>query len=350
MQPFVKALGMLQSAVADPKSIGLFDPHPLPPDSAQGQKRSVDTTVSQGQSKAKRGSSAPVSYVGAAKADTEAEVRQRRRYPPPPPPASSTRQTQSGQRLLAFARPPPRRESATESSQVSERQPLRIRSQETPPQRPMPTRVLATSTVGRSAPPKLQVTSGRAARGDSYDQSQVRDDRTYGPQDQQERQDWGSSQRRVPSMGRRESLHAWAGHQQSGQRYQDWSYRPPSTQEYWHDPQQGHPQNYPQQSSAAQQWHPQQQQQQRPQQQLPNLPAPVYPPGMQPCAQPPPGLSLNVQRTGQGVMSQGASMQYGTATSRQQSPAGSQLPQDRQQSSYGQQYQSTSGYFRQGYQ
>ena len=280
--------------------------------------------------------------------DTEDEVRRRRRYPPPPPPASATRQTQSGQRLLAFARPPPRRESATESSQISERQPLRIRSQETPPQRPMPTRVLTTSTVGSSAPPRLQVTSSRAARGESHDQSQVRDDRAHGTQYQQERQDWGSSQRRIPSMGRRESLHAWAGHQYSGQRYQDWSYRPPSTQEYWHDPQQGHPQHYPQQSSAAQQWH--QQQQQQPHQQLPNLPPPVYPPGMQPCTQPPPGLSLNVQRGGQGVMTQGASMQYGSAASRQQSPGGSQPPQDRQQSSYSQQYPSRGGYFRQGYQ
>ena len=281
--------------------------------------------------------------------DAEAEVRQRRRHPPPPPPASSIRQPQSGRRSLAFARPPPRRESVTESSQISERPPLRVRSQETPPQRPMPTRVLATPTVGTSAPPRLQVASGRAVRGDSYDQSQVRDDPAHRPQYHQERQEWGSSQRRVPSMGRRESLHTWAGHQQSGQQYQDWSYRPPSTQEYWYDPQQGHPQGYPQQLSAAQQWYPQQQQQ-RPQQQLPNLPPPVYPPGMQACAQPPPGLSQNVQRAGQGVITQGASMQYGTAASRQQSPAGSQPPQDRQQSSYSQQYQHTGGYFRQGYQ
>ena len=71
VQPFVKALGLLKSAVADPKSIGLFDPHPLPPDSAQGQKRPVDTTASQGQSKAKRGSSAPVSYSGAAKGSAD---------------------------------------------------------------------------------------------------------------------------------------------------------------------------------------------------------------------------------------------------------------------------------------
>ena len=159
--------------------------------------------------------------------DTEDEMRQRRRYPPPPPPASSSRQTQAGHRPLAFANPPPRRDSATESSQISQRQPLRFRSQETPPQRPMPRRVVATSMVGGSAPPRLQDTPGRATRGDYYDQSQVRDDRTYGPQYQQERQDWGSSQRRVPSMGRRESLHAWAGHQYSSQRYQDWSQQPP---------------------------------------------------------------------------------------------------------------------------
>ena len=279
--------------------------------------------------------------------DTEDEVRQRRRFPPPPPPATSNRQSQLGQRPLAFAKPPPPRESATESSQISERQPLRLRSQETLPQRPMPKRVLATSTVGGSAPPRLQDTSGRAARGSYHDQSQVRDDRTYGPQYQQERQEWGSSQRRVPSMGRRESLHAWAGHQYPSQRYQDWSQQPPSTQEYWHDPQQGHPQHYPQQSAAAQHW--QAPQQQLPQQ-LPVLPAPVYPPGMQPSVQPPPGLGPNIQRNRPGVMSQGVSVQYASAASRQQSPVGSQPPQDRQQSSYSQQYPSTGGYFRQGYQ
>ena len=73
------------------------------------------------------------------------EENQRRRKPPPPPPATSTRQAQSGHRSLAFAKPPLRRDSVTESSQVpSERQPLRlrIRSQETPPQRPMPKRVV----------------------------------------------------------------------------------------------------------------------------------------------------------------------------------------------------------------
>ena len=280
--------------------------------------------------------------------DTEAEVKQRRRYPPPPPPASSMRQPQTTHRSLAFANPPPRRDSATESSRVSERQPLRFRSQETPPQRPMPKRVVATSTVGSSAPPRLQDTSGRAPRGDYYDQSRVRDDRTHGSQHQQERQDWGSSQRRVPSMGRRESLHAWAGHQHSGHQYQDWSQQQPSTQEYWYGSQQGHQQHYPQQSAVTQHWHAQQQQQM--QQQLPALPNPVYPPGMQPSVQPPPGLGSNVQRTRQGVMTQGASMQYGSAASRQQSPVGSQPPQDRQQPSYGQQYPSTSGYFRQGYQ
>ena len=274
--------------------------------------------------------------------DIEAEAKQRRKYPPPPPPASSMRQTQTSHRSLAFANPPPRRDSATESSRVSERQPLRIRSQETPPQRPMPKRVVATSTVGSSAPPRLQDTSGRTSRGDYYDQSRLRDDRTYGQQPQQDRQEWGSSQGRVPSMGRRESLHAWAGHQHSSQYYQDWSQQQPSTQEYWHDPQQGHQQHYPQQ------WHEQQQQQM--QQQLPALPNPVYPPGMQQNVQPPPGLGSNVQRTRQGVMTQGASMQYGSAVSRQQSPSGSQPPQDRHQSSYSQQYPFTSGYFRQGYQ
>ena len=110
----------------------------------------------------------------------------------------------------------------------------------------------------------------------------------------------------------------------------------------------GHSQQYSQQSAATQNWHVQQQQQI--QQQMPALPNPVYPPGMQPNVRPPPGLASNVQRTRQGVMTQGASMQYGSAASRQQSPAGSQPPQDRQQSSYGQQYPSTGGYFRQGYQ
>ena len=104
--------------------------------------------------------------------DTEDEVKQRRRYPPPPPPASSTRQPQTSHRSLAFANPPPRRDSATESSRISDRQPLRIRSQETPPQRPMPKRVLATSTVSSSAPPGPQDMSGRAHRGEYYDPSQ----------------------------------------------------------------------------------------------------------------------------------------------------------------------------------
>ena len=64
---------------------------------------------------------------------TDVEAKQRRRNPPPPPPASIMRQSQTSHRSLAFARPPPRRDSATESSRVSERPPLRIRSQETPP-------------------------------------------------------------------------------------------------------------------------------------------------------------------------------------------------------------------------
>ena len=79
--------------------------------------------------------------------DTDIDVKQRRRNPPPPPPASTMRQPPTSHRALAFARPPPRRDSVTESSQVSERPQLRIRSQETPPQRPMPKRVVATSTV-----------------------------------------------------------------------------------------------------------------------------------------------------------------------------------------------------------
>ena len=75
VQPFVKALGILQSAVADPKSVGLADPHSAPSESVQGQKRRVDTTVSQGQSKAKRGTSAPVSYLGAAKGSADGKSK-----------------------------------------------------------------------------------------------------------------------------------------------------------------------------------------------------------------------------------------------------------------------------------
>ena len=106
--------------------------------------------------------------------DTDIDVKQRRRNPPPPPPASTMKQPPTSHRALAFARPPPRRDSVTESSQVSERPQLRIRSQETPPQRPMPKRVVATSTVGSSAPPRLQNPVGSASRGEYHDQSRVR--------------------------------------------------------------------------------------------------------------------------------------------------------------------------------
>ena len=211
------------------------------------------------------------------------EERRMKRKPPTPPPATSTRQAPSGHRSLAFARPPLRRDSATESPQVpSEREPLRLRvqSQETLPQRPMPRRVVATP-VGGSAPPRLQVTSSRLTRGEYQGQSQVRDDRSHGqewseqwqgqreyserghvrpdqssqyrtegPQGQQERQDWGSSQRRVPSMGHRESMNQppWSEQRYSGQRHQDWSQQPSSTQERWYDPQQGHQQYQSQQA------------------------------------------------------------------------------------------------------
>ena len=119
------------------------------------------------------------------------------------------------------------------------------------------------------------------------------------------------------------------------------------------DPQQGH-QQYPSQQGAAAQYWPNQPPQSQ-QQQMPTLPAPVFPPGMQPVGmRPPPGLGPNVQRTRQGVMSQSASIQYRSAASRQQSPYGSQPLQgsaaERQQSPFGQQPPSTGGYFRQGYQ
>ena len=104
-----------------------------------------------------------------------------KRRPPLPPPASSTRQTPSGHRPLAFARPPQRAGSASESSFVpSDRAPLRlrVRVEDTPPQRPMPRRQLATP-IGSSAPPtRLETASHRPTQGDYQGQSQVRDDRS----------------------------------------------------------------------------------------------------------------------------------------------------------------------------
>ena len=307
-----------------------------------------------------------------------------KRRVPPAPPASSTRQASSRYKPLAFARPPLRRDSATESSFVpSEREPLRlrIRADGAPSQRPMPRRVVA-SPIGGSAPPRLQTTSQRSMYGEYHGQSHVRDDRSYAQEDQggwqgqrdyaerghlrpaqdeyqrpegygyqQERHDWGSAQRGAPSMGHRDPT--WSEQRQSGQYYQDWSQQQSTTQERWQDPQQGH-QQYPSQQGAAAQYWPNQPPQSQ-QQQMPTLPAPVFPPGMQPVGtRPPPGLGPNVQRTRQGVMSQSASIQYGSAASRQQSPHGSQPPQgsaaERQQSPFGQQPPSTGGYFRQGYQ
>ena len=133
---------------------------------------------------------------------------------------------------------------------------------------------------------------------------------------------------------------SWFEQRQPSQHYQDWGQQQSTTQERWQDPQQGYQQYSSQQATAAQYWPMQQQQLQ--QQQLPTLPEPVYPPGMQPAGvRPPPGLGPNVQRTRQGVMSQSASIQYGSAASRQQSPYGSQPPQgsaaERQQSPFGQQ-------------
>ena len=99
-----------------------------------------------------------------------------KRRPPLPPPASSMRQTPSGHRPLAFARPPQRAGSASESSFApSDRAPLRlrVRVEDTPPQRPMPRRQLA-APIGSSAPPRLETASYRPTQG----QSQVRDDRS----------------------------------------------------------------------------------------------------------------------------------------------------------------------------
>ena len=104
-----------------------------------------------------------------------------RRRVPPPPPAMSTRQASLRHKPLAFARPPLRRDSATESSFVpSEREPLRlrVRAEDTPPQRPMPKRVVATP-IGSSAPPRLQTASHRSTYGEYQGQSHVRDDRSY---------------------------------------------------------------------------------------------------------------------------------------------------------------------------
>ena len=95
--------------------------------------------------------------------DCEEERRMKRR-PPLPPPATSTRQASSGHKPLSFVRPPPQRTgSASESSFVpSERGPLRlrVRVEDTPLQRQMPRRALATP-IGSSAPPRLESTSHR---------------------------------------------------------------------------------------------------------------------------------------------------------------------------------------------
>ena len=99
----------------------------------------------------------------------------------------------------------------------------------------------------------------------------------------------------------------------------------------WQDPQQGH-QAQQQQATAAQYW-PTAATATQQQQQLPTLPAPVYPPGMQPTnVQPPPGLGhTSVQQTWQGGTTQNAPIQFGSAATRQQSPFGSQPTQDQLQ-------------------
>ena len=124
------------------------------------------------------------------------------------------------------------------------------------------------------------------------------------------------------------------------------------------DPQLGHHGETQQQSGYCEHSTGPTQQQQSQQQQLPTLPAPVYPPGMQPTnVQPPPGLGHSSgQQTWQGATTQSAPIQFGPAATRQQSPFGSQPTQgsavDRQQSPFGQQPQESIGRspFNQGYQ
>ena len=63
VEPFFKALKILQGTVADPQTAGL--PDPSSSTVSQGQKRPVDTTASQGKSKAVRSGSIPSSYAAA---------------------------------------------------------------------------------------------------------------------------------------------------------------------------------------------------------------------------------------------------------------------------------------------
>ena len=256
--------------------------------------------------------------------------------------------------------------SASESSFVpSDRAPLRLRlrAEDTPPQRPMPRRSLATA-IGSSAPPRLETASRRPTLGDYQGQSQVRDDRSS----RWERSgDW-HEQRDYPERSR---LRQWQGDQQwtevtrYQQERQDWgstqgwnpgtSYVDTGSQSQWRDHQTSS-QRYQQQVIAAQYWPTQQQQSQ--QQQLPTLPAPVYPPGLRPTnVQPPPGLGhTSVQQSWQGATTQNAPIQFGLAATRQQSPFHSQSTQgsaaDRQQSPFTQQPQQSTGRnpFSQGYQ
>ena len=122
---------------------------------------------------------------------------------------------------------------------------------------------------------------------------------------QQERQDWGSTQGWTPHRDTG-SQQQWRDQPSSSQRYQDWSHQSQPTQGGWQDPQQGQSQQQHQQVTAAQYWPTQQQQ-------VPTLPAPTYPPGMQPSnIQPPPGLGpTNVQQTWQGATTQNVPIQFG---------------------------------------
>ena len=168
-------------------------------------------------------------------------------------------------------------------------------------------------------------------------------------------QDWGSQPWTSRSTyGDTGSQHQWRDQQAPSHQHQDWNQ--PAQDQQWSQPSQGGWQNpqagqQPQSMSAAQQWVAQQQQQLQQQPQLPTLPAPVYPPGMQPSnVQAPPGLvPSGAQSTWQGATTQNApqTFQFGSSGTRRQSPFGSQPQQglavDRQQSPFGPQPQQPTG-------
>ena len=326
---------------------------------------------------------------------TREEERRYQRRPPLPPPATSqpSRQIQGRARTLTFPpQPRPKLGSATESSTVSAggRVSLRLRTRtgDNPPQRPMPMRTSATP-IGGSVQQQPLATPHRQPQPEYYGQSRFRDDRsqrwdqsggwqergdhqersrsrqwqddqqwTEQPWYTQERQDWGSTFRTSRDAG---SQQRWQDQQDPSQRYQDWN-QPTQDHCQWSRSSSGVSQNQQtgQQSqhvTAAQYWSAQQLQQVPQQQsQLPALPAPVYPPGMQPTnIQAPPGLGTgSTHQPWQGGTAQNAPLQFGSAAVRQQSPFGSHFTQgssaDRQQSPFGPHTQPTAGNHPFGYQ